>query len=183
MRRVRPLLALLACLLVVAVLNGLRPDSLSPARSFDAGPDGWAHAPSASGRVLQVELTNRIVRSTGREVTTQATFVVVRVEVAVRNRVLGLGTVMLKTADGYTYRQLLDLGLESLPLTQAGFTSVGYAAFELPRERVLGATLIISAQSDLLVIYRAELAFPDVADRAAWASFVELSKATTTVTP
>lgn len=183
MSRLRSVAALVVCLLVVAVLSGLRPDPLAAPRSYAAGSDGWAHAPTASGRVLSAQLTRSVVRPRIDEpLVTGFVFVVIELEVQVHDRVLSLGTVTLETSDGRTYRQLGDSGLDTLTLTQPGFTSYGNAVFELPADRVAGATLIVGTQSDLLVIYRAQLAFPGVADGLSVQNQVRLREGRTEVT-
>lgn len=183
MSRLRPWAALAVCLALVAVLTGLRPASLADARSFPAGPDGWAHAPSASGRVLSARLARSVVRPRNEEpLVTGQVFVVAELEVQVRNRSLGLSTVILQTADGHRYRQLDDSGIDSLTLTDAGFSNYGNAVFEVPPERVPGATLIVGAQSDMLVIYRAQLAFSGVVHDFVVADRIQLAEGRTEVT-
>lgn len=183
MSRLRSVAALVVCLIVVAVLSGLRPEPIASPRSYVAGADGWAHAPTASGRVLGAQLARSVVRPRNDEpLVTSYVFVVIELEVQVRHRVLPLGTVSIETVDGRTYRQLGESGLDTLSLTQPGFTSYGNAVFELPADRVAGATLIVGTQSDLLVIYRAQLAFPAVADGLTVQSQVRLREGRTEVT-
>lgn len=183
MTRLRSVGALAACLLLVAVLNGLRPPALADARSYLPGADGWAHAPSASGRVLSVARARSVVRPRqDQPLVSQDVFVIVRVVVQVRNRSLPLGSVSLLTADGHTYTQLGDSGLDNLTLTQPGFSMTGNAVFEVPRERVPGSTLVVGTQSDMLVIYRAQLLFPGFADGVSLQTEVRLAEANTEVT-
>ncbi|MBK8447446.1 MAG: hypothetical protein IPL41_12440 [Micropruina sp.] len=163
MSRLRSVAALVACLAMVAVLSGLRSDGVAKPRSYTAGVDGWAHAPTASGRVAGARLARSVVRPSIEEpLVTEHVFVVIELEVQVRDRVLPLSRLTMETSDGHSYAQLSDAGLGGLTLTQPGFTVHGNAVFELPPERVPGATLIVSTQSDMLVIYRAQLAFHDV---------------------
>lgn len=183
MSRLRSVVALVVCLIAVAVVNGLRPDPVADPRSYLAGTDGWAHAPSASGRVLSARLTRSVVRPRIDEpLVTDHVFVALELEMQVRDRVLGFGTVTLQSTDGHSYRQLEESGLDTLTLTQPGFTSYRNAVFELPAARVAGATLIVSAQSDMLVIYRAQLAFPFVADGLLVQDRVRLAGGRTEVT-
>lgn len=183
MSRLRAIGALLACLLVVAVLNGFRGDGTAEPRDYYAGADGWAHAPSMSGRVVGARLARSLVRpEVADPLTTPAVFVVVELEVRVRDRVQPLQSLTLLTADGHSYRQLDDSGLSELSLTQAGWTSYGNAVFEMPAERVPGATLVVGAQTDMLVIYRARLAFRDVVGDLAVLDRIELAEARSEVT-
>lgn len=163
MSRLRAGAAFAVCLLLVAVLSGLRETGLAQPRSYATGPDGWAHAPSASGRVDGARLARSLRRPTIEEpLVSTAVFAVIELEVQVRDRALSLSDLTLQTADGHRYSQLADPGLGGLSLTQPGWTSHGTAVFELPPERVPGARLVVGAQSDMLVIYRAQLAFDDV---------------------
>ncbi len=183
MSRLRGPAALAVCLVLVAVLNGLRATGVAQPRSYLAGGDGWARAPSASGRVHSARLGHSLLRPTIDEpLLTGAVFVVVELEVQVRDRVLSLSTVTLETADGHSYRQLTDPGLGELSLTQPGWTSHGTAVFEVPPERVPGARLVVVAQSDMLVIYRAQLAFDDVVRDFTVHDRVELATARSEVT-
>lgn len=183
MSRLRGLAALAGCLVLVAVLGGLRETGIAQARSYAAGPDGWANAPSASGRVHSARLARSVRRPTIDEpLVTGAVFVVIELEVQVRDRVLSLSTLTLETADGHSYSQLTDAGLGSLSLTQPGWTSHGTAVFEVPPDRVPGARLVVGAQSDLLVVYRAQLAFDDVVGDLTVHDSVELVPASSEVT-
>lgn len=183
MSRVRAVAALAACLVLVAALSGLRQTGVAEARSYLAGADGWAHAPSASGRVHGARLARSLQRpAIDDPLATGAVFVVVELEVQVRDRVLPLSTVTLETADGYRYSQLTDPGLGGLSLTQAGWTCHGTAVFEVPPERVPGSRLVVGAQSDMLVIYRAQLAFDAVVTDLTVHDRVELAPARSEVT-
>lgn len=165
------------------MLNGFRGDGTSEPRSFVAGADGWAHAPMLSGRVQRATVATSLVRPRITDpLTTTAVFVVVELEVRAVQRAQGLQTLALVTADGYRYSQLNDSGLDSLTLTQPGWTRFGNAVFELPADRVSGATLEVAAQSDMLVIYRAQLAFPDVVTDLSVQSSYTLAPARTEVT-
>lgn len=183
MSRLRGPAVLIGCLLLVAVLNGFRETGIAQARSYPAGPDGWAHAPSASGFVHRAQLTRRLLRPTIDEpLTSDAVFVVIELEVRVRDRALPLSTLTLETTDGYRYSQLTDSGLAGLSLTQPGWTSHGTAVFELPPQRVPGARLVVGAQSDMLVIYRAQLAFDAVVRDLTVQDRVEITPAHSEVT-
>ncbi|MFT4227293.1 hypothetical protein [Micropruina sp.] len=163
MNRLRGPAVLVVCLALVAVLNGFRETGIAQTRSYLAGADGWAHAPSASGFVHRARLARGLLRPTIEEpLLTDAVFVVIELEVQVRDRALPLSTLTLETTDGYRYSQLTDAGLAGLSLTQPGWTSYGTAVFEVPPQRVPGARLVVGAQSDMLVIYRAQLAFDAV---------------------
>ncbi len=156
---------MLACLLVVGLLTGLKPDTgASGVRYYGAGADGWARSPQGDVKVDSIHLTQR-VRGTGsyaREVTTTYAFVVVRLRVSAHGESRVFSKMELRTPDGYTYEQLGDPMLARAGYVNPGFTSIGAAVFEMPPDRVAHSTLVVYPTQGFLVVYQAALRFDQV---------------------
>ncbi|HPZ48593.1 MAG TPA: hypothetical protein PLG38_04065 [Propionibacteriaceae bacterium] len=161
-------MALVLCVLLAGVLTLVTPEP-DPfgVRYYEPGRDGWARAPELAVKVESVALTQQVNRTAGKfemdPITTDAVFVVVDLSVAVRGRVSTLDRVSLVSADGRTYLQRREGGMGQLPMTDPGFTSHGTAVFEVPRDRVAGASLVVGPDSrGFVVVFRGAPRVPDV---------------------
>jgi hypothetical protein len=88
----------------------------------------------------------RLVAALGRyevPLTTEHAFVVVRLTAAARTEVQNLRNVELVTAAGRRYDARPEFFSEGLPITQPGFTSEGTLVYEVPREALPGAVLVV----------------------------------------
>ena len=102
-----------------------------------------------TGRLREYDATVtgvRLARSIPRyedTVTTAHAFVVVSLEAAARTEGQNLQNIELVTADGVRYDPRPEWFSAALPITQPGFTSAGTQVYEVPREHLAGAVLVV----------------------------------------
>ena len=93
-------------------------------------------------RITGLRLTSLLQRNQDRLETEQA-FVLVRLAVDVRTDVQNLRNIRLVTDRGSRYNPRPEWFSAEPPITQPGFTSEGTLVFEVPREDLTNAVLIV----------------------------------------
>lgn len=138
------ILGLVGCLILVAVLVGIRPDPITDFRrsyrDVGIGEQGQLRAfditVTGVSRVAAVPLTE------GAYVSDQ-TLIVVELEGSATTARAHFSELTLMTADGHSYDPRPEFSLPALPITQPGFTSTGSLIFEVPPDRLEGANLVV----------------------------------------
>jgi hypothetical protein len=101
------------------------------------------------GRLREYDATVtgvRLVRSIPRYdavLSTEHTFVAVSLTAAARTEVQNLTNIELVTSEGRRYDARPEWFAAALRITQPGFTSEGTLVFEVPREALRGAVLVV----------------------------------------
>lgn len=182
MRTARALSALAVCLVLVAVLTFVgKPDGPGIAYA-DRGPDGWARSPSLEARVTSVAVARLLIGRSGATMSTAARFVVIGVEVRVHGYRQSVPA-RLHTVDGHVYAERTEGVVARPPAVNAGFTGFGTVVFEVPGERVTGATLVLGpVREGFVQVFAGALRFPDVVANASTRRSVSMPAATTQVT-
>lgn len=134
--------------------------------------------------VTDVRLVRRLPRYEG-ELVTEHAFVLVTLEAAARTDGQNLRNIELVTAADVRYDPRPEGFAAALPITQPGFTSRGTLVYEVPREALAGAVLIVGPDQgettsfDRAVRVRLDLDEQTPVEPGA----VELTDATTRVSP
>lgn len=187
MRRLRDVLALVACLAVVAgisLLTGDRAEQV-PVRYEDVAVGERGVARQFDATVLDVQLTQQILRDSSSEpLVSTSTFVVVTLTADARTDSLGLGNIRLVTADGDRYVARSEAFSAAPPMASPGFTTTGTLVFQVPSDDVPGAQLLVVPDSEQFLAHdttiRVELA---LTAGSPVAGPIELTPGTTAVTP
>ena len=139
--RLRGVLTLLVALIVVGLLSSL-PFDLGGVRWYEGRAGEPVDAQAFRVSVARVGLA-RTVQLSSATVTTDQTYVLVRVRYDIRRRPGGLGEVRLVTADGYRYAPLTATGTYSIapPPVEPGYTTSGVLVFEVPADKAVGASM------------------------------------------
>ena len=186
MSRLRGVLGLLGCLVLALVLAAVTPDPATDLRRrwSDADVGGWATTPALSARVGAVTVTRSAGRDYGDPFVSGQALVVLGVDAQVRQRVAQLNQVRLRTRDGHGYDPRPEFASAALAQTQPGFTRHATLVFEVPPERLAGATLEVDADSASVDGYaralRVELGLRDPVRVGAAVAAVTPSTVTTT---
>lgn len=96
--------------------------------------------------VTGVRLADRIRRLDGA-LDTEHAFVVVSLDASARTEGQNLGNLALRTADDVRYDPRPEWFSAEPPSTQPGFTSSGTLVFEVPRDDLAGAVLVVGPDS------------------------------------
>lgn len=132
--------------------------------------------------VTRVRLADRLPRYSD-VLTTEHAFVVVDVSAAARTEVQNLNNIELVT-DGRRYDARPEWFAAALPITQPGFTSTGTLVYEVPRDALADAVLVVGPDLGETTGFdravRVRLGLAD--DQPVEPGPVELPEATTRVT-
>lgn len=134
-------IVLVVCLVLVAVITTVTPDSATDVRRRwdDVSVGQWGQTDQVSARVTRVQLTRSAATSYERVVSSEVTLVVVDYEASVRRELVYFSEVTLHTADDRDYEPRNEFG--GMAPTQPGFTRRGSLVFEVPDARVAGSEL------------------------------------------
>lgn len=144
---------LVVCLALVALITTVTPNPATDVRRrWDHVQVGqWGQLDQTSARVTRVRLARSVVNQYDRRLGSEATFVVVDYEVAVRRQEMYFSAVTLHTVDERDYKPRSELpGLEP---TSPGFTRRGSVVFEVPDDRLAGAQLRVDRDSQAFDVY------------------------------
>lgn len=139
-----PWWALVVCLLLVAVLSGVRPDLTVDFRrdyvDVATGERGELRdfdvTITSAHLVRQIDVGERAYVSTG-------TFVVVTGEGSVRRKPTFFKNISLQTSGGDLYDPRPEFSAAQIAIAQPGFTSQGSLAFEVPTGQAAQALLLV----------------------------------------
>ena len=153
--RVRPLVPLALCLVVVALLVAIRPD---PATDFRRSySDVGVNRPDGSGPSTWRYQRARVaaVPRDGSAFVSEQALIIVTVEASVRTTRTFFGAIALITADGHVVRAEAGIRRAEPSITQPGFTTAGSLVFELPPSRLAGARLLVDPDGAEFDVYDA----------------------------
>ncbi len=142
-------LGLLTCLALALVLAALTPDPAQDLRRHwvTADPGTWASTPAFAARVVSVRASGAVAGEYGDPFVSRQALVVVGVQAQVREQVVQFSQVSLHTRDGHDYEPRGEFSTAGLGETQPGFTRNATVVFEVPPDRLAGATLVIDSDA------------------------------------
>lgn len=148
-----PLLTLVACLLIVAVVTVTGPDPATDVRRAwdDVTVGTWGEVEHASVRVDRVQTTRTATTPSDRDLDSDVTFVVVDYTASVTERTVRFSDVVLRTRDDHDYEPRPEFGV--LSALQPGFTRRGTLVFEVPDARVEMVILVVDADDAAFDVY------------------------------
>ncbi len=182
-QRLRGLLALALCLLVVAVINAVSRDD-EPGSRWYTGPVGTVvTSPAFDVIVHQVDLAQTVADGHS-ELTTPGVFVVVHWSVSAKQERALLSDVELHTQTGLAVTQRSEMTVYSgIRMTEAGFTSHGASVFEVHAEDLPGAVMRVAVNRGFFYTFGGGVEIRDlVAPNAEVRQNVSLPDAMTEVT-
>jgi hypothetical protein len=152
-------LALVGCLLLVAVLSLplLRWEENAPVDYVDAGVHELASARRYDAQVQRVVVTRAVLGSYGDLITTVHRYVVVDLEVRVKQSAQNFDKIRLVTRSGHRYEQ--RAGFDRLQSCSPGFTAYGQVVFEVPADRMAGARLVLGPETGTYRVFDTALRF------------------------
>jgi hypothetical protein len=153
------ILALIGCLLLVAALSLplQRWEEDAPVDYVDAGVQVLASARRYDAQVQRVVVTRAVLGSYGDPITTVHRYVVVDLEVRVKQSTQSFDKIRLVTQSGQRYEPRAEF--DRLESCSPGFTAYGQVVFEVPADRLAGATLVLGPETGTYRVYDTALRF------------------------
>lgn len=158
----RGLLALAVCLALVAALLWLAPKADPERQEFmTTRPGEWATLRGYDARLVRAQLATRVVPTYGDP--TQAhpgtVFVVVEWQLAPQAQQVLFSGIDLLTAGGVRYDERIDVCSDSYQPIGPGFTRTSFSCFEVQRDRLDGARMVLGPPPSSLITYTKVVAF------------------------